>query len=224
MITEVENQRKMQGDEGRTLQQSKAAQNIPQKAPIETSNERHYGKGEKAIWRVKDKTNFKENTKDQNKEEGEHQTNTNSKEKTGQIDNLTPNKHDPNNLIGNNSHKSQNEYEKCQSVVQAGVITIEDQSRKTTHKGIIVDSKIPPPIKVSTNFDIYRPNQQRTTQTSPKHNQNKLPGSTFPTRNVNHQIPDPAPPTVTQSLATRLRAIQIKNATPLDIITPIITT
>ncbi|WMV50072.1 hypothetical protein MTR67_043457 [Solanum verrucosum] len=45
-----------------------------------------------------------------------------------------------------------------------------------------------------------------------------------PTRNVNHQIPDPAPPTVTQSLATRLRANQIKNDTPLDITSPIITT
>ncbi|KAK6777692.1 hypothetical protein RDI58_024410 [Solanum bulbocastanum] len=72
MITEADDQSNTQGDQGRTLQQPTVAQNTPEKAPIETSNERYYGKGEKVIWRVKDKTNFKENTKDQNKEEGEH--------------------------------------------------------------------------------------------------------------------------------------------------------
>ncbi|KAG5606089.1 hypothetical protein H5410_027581 [Solanum commersonii] len=43
-------------------------------------------------------------------------------------------------------------------------------------------------------------------------------------RNNSLQIPDPAPPTLTQSLATRLRANQLKNATPLIIDQPIITT
>ncbi|KAK4716316.1 hypothetical protein R3W88_014654 [Solanum pinnatisectum] len=43
-------------------------------------------------------------------------------------------------------------------------------------------------------------------------------------RTSSNQIPDPAPPTVTQSLATRLRANQIKNANPIDISSPIIST
>ncbi|KAG5605802.1 hypothetical protein H5410_027294 [Solanum commersonii] len=51
---------------------------------------------------------------------------------------------------------------------------------------------------------------------------NFLPPSSF-NRNTN-QIPDPAPPTVTQSLATRLRANQIKNTIPMIIDQPIITT
>ncbi|KAK4733712.1 hypothetical protein R3W88_007973 [Solanum pinnatisectum] len=53
-------------------------------------------------------------------------------------------------------------------------------------------------------------------QSSPKQNQNKPPAT--------KDILDPSPPTVTQSLATRLRANQTKNETPLDIISPIITT
>ncbi|KAK4736302.1 hypothetical protein R3W88_010563 [Solanum pinnatisectum] len=80
--------------------------------------------------------------------------------------------------------------------------------------------KVPPTIKISSNFDVYRPTQQKLTQNSPKNNHNKPSGNNF----FNAQIPDPAPPTVTQSLATRLRANQIKNATPMDIIPPIIST
>ncbi|KAG5599177.1 hypothetical protein H5410_030547 [Solanum commersonii] len=83
--------------------------------------------------------------------------------------------------------------------------------------------KIPPPLKVSSNFDAYRPPQQKTNQNINEQNQNKLPTTSSFTRNTN-QIPDPAPPTVTHSLATRLRDNQIKNTIPMIIDQPIITT
>ncbi|KAK6782060.1 hypothetical protein RDI58_019856 [Solanum bulbocastanum] len=217
VITEAEKHGKVQGDQG-------IAQHTQKKASIEISKEKQYGKEERTFWRVKDKTNLTENITHHSKEEGETHININGKERPGQSDTTIPIKYDQNNSVANNSHKSQNEHEKGQSVVQAGDFMIEDQSRKTTQNVLNVDSKIPSPIKVSSNFDTYRPNHQRTSQTSPKHNQNRPHGNTVPLRNVSHQIPDPAPPIVTQSLASRLRANQIKNANPLDITTPIITT
>ncbi|KAK4709698.1 hypothetical protein R3W88_004211 [Solanum pinnatisectum] len=87
-----------------------------------------------------------------------------------------------------------------------------------------MEPKIPPPIKVSSNFDSYRPNHQRNNQDSPRKHQNKFPANNPPIRIINNQIPDPAPPSITQSLATRLRANQTKNATPIDISSPIIST
>ncbi|KAG5585250.1 hypothetical protein H5410_045684 [Solanum commersonii] len=65
--------------------------------------------------------------------------------------------------------------------------------------------------------------KQRIDQNSVEPNQNKVPVISSNNRN-NNQIHDPAPPTVTQSLASRLRANQIKNATPMIIDQPIITT
>ncbi|KAK6783520.1 hypothetical protein RDI58_021317 [Solanum bulbocastanum] len=132
VITEAEKQEKVQGDQGIAVQQNRAAQRTQQKVSIETSKEKHYGKEEKTIWRVKDKTNFTENITHHNKEEGETRINFNSKERTGQSDKTTPINYDQNNRVDNNSHKSQNEYEKGQSVVQAGDITIEDQRAAST--------------------------------------------------------------------------------------------
>ncbi|KAG5606078.1 hypothetical protein H5410_027570 [Solanum commersonii] len=54
--------------------------------------------------------------------------------------------------------------------------------------------KIPPPLKVSSNFDAYRPSQQKTNQNINEQNQNKLRVTSSFNRNTN-QIPDPAPPT-----------------------------
>ncbi|KAG5595028.1 hypothetical protein H5410_036260 [Solanum commersonii] len=99
-----------------------------------------------------------------------------------------------------------------------------EQSENGIQKGPGIDSSIPHPIKISSNSDTHKPNHQRNNQSSPRQNQNKPPINSSSTKNVNHQIPDPAPPTVTQSLATRLRANQIKNDIPLDINSPIIST
>ncbi|KAK4730433.1 hypothetical protein R3W88_023421 [Solanum pinnatisectum] len=82
---------------------------------------------------------------------------------------------------------------------------------------------IPPPIKISSNFDTYKPNLHNANQNNLNQNNNKpSPHSSFPKNN--QQIPDPSPPTVTQSLATRLRASQNTNVIPLNIAPPIITT
>ncbi|KAK4733794.1 hypothetical protein R3W88_008055 [Solanum pinnatisectum] len=145
----------------------------PAKEPRGISEEKQQGKEEKAIWRVKDKTNITENKMHQSNEEGETQTNINNMERTGKSVNFTSNNHDHNNLIRNNPHNGQNEHGKGSSVMQADVILIDDQNGKITHKDLNVESKIPPPIKVSSNFDNYRPNQQRNTQTTQNKDPNK---------------------------------------------------
>ncbi|KAH0658154.1 hypothetical protein KY289_026902 [Solanum tuberosum] len=87
-----------------------------------------------------------------------------------------------------------------------------------------MNSKIPTPIKISSNFDVYRPVQQKIGQNNGEKTLKKTPVNNSVNKNNHQQIPDPAPPTVTQSLATRLRANQLKNATPMIIDQPIITT
>ncbi|KAH0778688.1 hypothetical protein KY290_005115 [Solanum tuberosum] len=73
---------------------------------------------------------------------------------------------------------------------QAGGDEVNEQTGKITHKGHDIDPKIPPPIKVSSNFDIYRPSQQRTNQNCPKQNQNKTyVNSTFKKK----KSPNPGP-------------------------------
>ncbi|KAH0778633.1 hypothetical protein KY290_005060 [Solanum tuberosum] len=100
-----------------------------------------------------------------------------------------------------------------------------DGNRQTvvnTNKGnITMDPIIPPPIKVSSNFDIYRPNHPKPNQFSPKKNQNRPPFNNSGNKNINSQTPEPSPPTVVQSLATRLRANQAKSTTHV-IITPLL--
>ncbi|KAK4733015.1 hypothetical protein R3W88_007276 [Solanum pinnatisectum] len=87
-----------------------------------------------------------------------------------------------------------------------------------------MDTDVPPPIKISSNFDPHRPSQQRTNPNSPKQNQNIHSGNNPVTKNITLQIPDPPLPTVTQTLANRLKANQLKNATPMNILPPIIST
>ncbi|KAG5631318.1 hypothetical protein H5410_003035 [Solanum commersonii] len=157
----------------------------------------------------------------QSKEYVRTQPNSTIKEAAGKSVNFAPNNYDHNFPPFNNSHSSQNVHEKGQLVVQNRA---KEQSKNSIQKGPGIDSSIPPPIKVSSNYDTYKPNHQRNNQSSPRQNQNKLSVNSSSTRNVNHQIPNLAPPTVTQSLATRLRANQIKNDTPLDITSPIIST
>ncbi|WMV13664.1 hypothetical protein MTR67_007049 [Solanum verrucosum] len=142
----------------------------------------------------------------------------------GKLPNFKLNSNDHVNLPSNNSSSSQDVHGKGHVVVQTGMNAGETEPVK----GIQYDhnqipSKIPPPFKVSSNFDGYKPTQQRPDQNSLEQNHNKLHVISSTNRNKN-QILDPAPPTVTQSLASRLRANQMKNATPMVIDQPIITT
>ncbi|KAK6784439.1 hypothetical protein RDI58_017894 [Solanum bulbocastanum] len=220
----LEMQRKVQRDQDTTLQQTRAVQNTYAREPIGIPNEIQHGIEDMENWRVKEKINTKETTIHQSKEEGRQQPNNNSKVKSGKSVNIAPNNHDHSNTPGMNLHNSRNECEKGKSVMQACVNVIERHIERNNYKVHNVDTKIPSTIKVFSNFDVHRPNQQKTNQSSPKHNKNKPHASSSSIRNTNQQIPNPSPPTITQSLATRLRANQIKNATPLDIIFPIITT
>ncbi|KAK4706663.1 hypothetical protein R3W88_033795 [Solanum pinnatisectum] len=152
-----------------------------------TSKEEQHGKGKGAIWRVKDIINNKENTTHQNIEEENRQPETNSKENTSKYTHTSLNDYDHTNTLGNNSRNSQNECEKGISIVQAGVNEAKGQVEKTNHSTLNVDSQIPPPVKISSNFDVYRPGQQRMTQSSPKQNQNKPLTRSF-TRNITKEI------------------------------------
>ncbi|KAK4721160.1 hypothetical protein R3W88_011393 [Solanum pinnatisectum] len=136
---------------------------------------------------------------------------------TGKSVPSTHNQHDHNKFGNLLNYENQNEHEKGIHNVQV------DGNGKTvvnTNKGnTTMDPRIPPPIKVSSNFDTYRPNHPKPNQISPKKNQNRPPFNNSGNKNMNSQIPEPSPPTVVQSLATRLRANQAKITTPV-IITP----
>ncbi|WMV32820.1 hypothetical protein MTR67_026205 [Solanum verrucosum] len=189
------------------------------------SKDKQHDKGEKTKWKVKNTINSNANTMQQSKDNRRVQPGNTNKEKAGKVVNFFPNAADYNNTSKNKLHSGQNELGKGQVVVQAAGNEVTGQAGKLSRISQDIDPKIlPPPVKVSSNFDSYRSNQQRTNQTSPKQNQHKpIANSTLP-KNANHQIPDPSPPTIFQSLATRLKAIQTKNSVPMDIISPIITT
>ncbi|WMV50084.1 hypothetical protein MTR67_043469 [Solanum verrucosum] len=219
--SDVNGSRQMQGDGNASPHQTQEAQHTITKEITRAPQEQYYGNGGKAVWKVKDKINSNENTMQQSKEYGGTQPTSTIKETAGKSSNFAPNNYDLHFPPYNNSHSSQNVHEKGHLFVQNRE---KEQPENNIQKGPDIDYRIPPPIKVSSNFDIHRTTHQRNNQNSPKQTQNKTPVNNPSTRNVTHQIPDPAPPTVTQSLATRLRANQIKNDTPLDITSPIITT
>ncbi|KAH0712244.1 hypothetical protein KY289_008203 [Solanum tuberosum] len=176
--------------------------------------------GEKAIWKLKEKPNTNEKTMQQSKTHDGNNRSMNA----GKLPNSKLNVNDHVNLPSNNSSSSQNVHGKGHVVVQTGMNAGETEPVKgIQYDHNQVPSKIPPPLKVSSNFDGYKSTQQKTDQNSLEQNHNKLPVTSSTNRN-NNQIPDPAPPTVTQSFASRLRANQMKNATPLVIDQPIITT
>ncbi|KAH0636075.1 hypothetical protein KY285_035779 [Solanum tuberosum] len=149
----------------------------------------------------------------QSKEEGGNQQNNSSMEAGKYVS------------LDHNSNGIQKENGKGELLVQANGAGGITQHEKIIHKDLNqMSSKVPPPIKISSNFDVYRPVQQKNNQNRFEQTLKKTPVNNSINKNNNHQIPDPAPPTVTQSLATRLRANQLKNATPMIIDQHIITT
>ncbi|KAH0693023.1 hypothetical protein KY290_021190 [Solanum tuberosum] len=122
----------------------------------------------------------------------------------------------PTNLLNS---ENQNMHEKGSHNVQ---VDGNEQLMANINKGIItIDPRIPPPIKVSSNFDTYKSSHPKTNQFSPKKNQNRPTPNSFGNNNTNSQIPKPSPPTVVQSLAIRLRANQAKNTISVIINPPI---
>ncbi|WMV32827.1 hypothetical protein MTR67_026212 [Solanum verrucosum] len=218
---DVNGPRQMQGDGNAAPHHTQEAQHTITKAITRAPQEQQQGNGGKAVSKVKDKINSNENTMQQSKEYGGTQPTSTIKEAAGKSTNFSPNNYDHHFPPYNNSHSSQNVHEKGHPFMQNRA---KEQPANNIQKGPDIDFSIPPPIKVSSNFDIHRSIHQINNKNSPRQTQNKTPVNNPSTRNVTHQIPDPAPPTVTQSLATRLRANQIKNDTPLDITSPIITT
>ncbi|KAG5606134.1 hypothetical protein H5410_027626 [Solanum commersonii] len=206
VITDENVQGKLQVDQPVTAKQNQE-RNMPKtNEQAGTSMVKQHNNGEKVIWKVKDKNNPRDNTMQQSKEDGGNQQNNINME-AGKSVNLDQNSNPNNKFLPNNQNSNQNEHEKGGSLVQASRDGRVAQHKKSIHKDHNqMSSKIPPPIKISSKFD------------------QKLPVNNSINRNNSLQIPDPAPPTVTQSLATRLRANQLKNATPLIIDQPIITT
>ncbi|WMV45641.1 hypothetical protein MTR67_039026 [Solanum verrucosum] len=167
---------------------------------VGTFMDKQHNNGEKFIWQAKDKISSKDNTT-QHCEEEERNQQTNSSKEAGKSVNLD---HNTNIVIENDGLL-------MQTNGNGGV----DQQGLKDHNQM--NSKIPPPIKISSNFDVYRPVQQKITQNNVEQTLKKTLVSNSVNKNNHQQIPDPAPPTVTQSLATRLRANQLKNATPMII-------
>ncbi|KAK4724017.1 hypothetical protein R3W88_026796 [Solanum pinnatisectum] len=209
---EAKSQGKHQGDQGTTQQRFQVVQHTNAKVSTRDLTEKQQDKREKAIWKVKERTNISETN------------NIYSMEKTGKSVNFALENIDHKLLLYNNPLNNQNEQEKGHFSMQAAVNDICDLTEKAASKGLNMDTNVPPPIKISSNFDLYRPSQQRTNPNSPKQNQNMQSGNNSATKNITLQIPDPSPPTVTQTLANRLKANQMKNATPMDILPPIIST
>ncbi|KAK4731314.1 hypothetical protein R3W88_024302 [Solanum pinnatisectum] len=146
--TDVNVQRKMQGDQDTTQQQTQAAQHTNVEERTGVSKEEQHAKREKATWKVKGKINSKGNTMHQSKEDEGKQSNNNNKKGTGKLVNFAPNSYALKNPLCNNLHSSQNEHEKGNSVMQAGVNEVYEQTEKITHKGHNMEPKIPPAIKL----------------------------------------------------------------------------
>ncbi|KAG5604804.1 hypothetical protein H5410_026296 [Solanum commersonii] len=199
-ITDYNVQRNLQVDQSAATKQNQVKNSPKNNEQAGTSMDKQHRNREKSIWQVMDKTNSKDNT-------------THNARKEEKINKTTA------------AWSNQNENENGELLVQAtreGGATQHGKNIRNHHNQM--NSKIPPPIKISSNFDVYRPVQQKTNQNNLEQTLKKTPVNNFVNENNNHQIPDPAPPTVTQSLATRLRANQLKNATPMTIDQPIITT
>ena len=114
----------------------------------------------------------------------------------------------------------QNDHDKGTQVVQAAG---NGQNEKNNHKGNdSMEPKIPPPIKVSSNFDLHRSNLQKNNQNNSQHYQNRPPINSSLNKNNSTQILDPSAPIVTRSLASQIRANQ--NVPPINITPPIIST
>ncbi|KAK6784199.1 hypothetical protein RDI58_017653 [Solanum bulbocastanum] len=65
------------------------------------------------------------------------------------------NNHDHNLSLRNNPHSSQNELGKGQVNMQADVNEAYGQTEKTASMGHNIEIKAPPPVKISSNLDIY---------------------------------------------------------------------
>ncbi|KAK4733758.1 hypothetical protein R3W88_008019 [Solanum pinnatisectum] len=65
------------------------------------------------------------------------------------------------NTLRNNSPNSQNECEKGIAIVQAETNEAKGQAGETSHMPVNVESQIPPPIKISSNFDVYNNDAQK---------------------------------------------------------------
>ncbi|KAH0687778.1 hypothetical protein KY284_018331 [Solanum tuberosum] len=205
-----------QGIQQAVAKQWHEANNLKHLGHTATTMEKQRGT-EEANWKLKEKANSENDTIQHSK--GNNQSLT-----SGKSLNLDPKSNIHINLSSTDPSDSHNGNGKTHVGVIDGKNDVETQNAKTIqYERNQIIPKIPPPLKVSSNFDAYRPAPQRTNQNSNDQAQNKLP-ATSPFNRSNNQIPDPAPPTVTQSLATRLRANQIKNAIPMIIDQPIITT
>ncbi|KAK6786206.1 hypothetical protein RDI58_014731 [Solanum bulbocastanum] len=105
---EANSQRKHQGDQGTTQRHTQVLQHTNDMFYTGDSTEKQQDKTEKAIWKVKEKTNTNETTINSNKEKGGNRPHTNSMEKTGKSVNFASENNAHNPLILNN----QNEQEK----------------------------------------------------------------------------------------------------------------
>ncbi|KAK6790479.1 hypothetical protein RDI58_014279 [Solanum bulbocastanum] len=135
-----------------TTQQHHPTLKVDPKEVMGTSKKEQLSKEKATTWKVKDANNSTKNTLQGNREEEKRQP------KTGEFSNTSR----------NNSLNSQNKCEKGTAIVQAEADEDKGQAGETHHTSVNGDSQIPPPIKVSYNFDVYRPGQQGKIQISPK--------------------------------------------------------
>ncbi|KAK6784222.1 hypothetical protein RDI58_017676 [Solanum bulbocastanum] len=161
-------QQRVQADDVTTSQQHHPTRNVHPKELMGKLKKEHLAKEKATTWRVKDMNSSKRDTTQGNREKEKGQT------ETGKFTNTSCN-HSPN---------SQDDREKGIATMQAETNKAKGQAGEISHTPVNVESQIPLPIKISSNFDVYRPGQQNRTQISPKQNQINAPAISPFTRNT----------------------------------------
>ncbi|KAK6789571.1 hypothetical protein RDI58_013371 [Solanum bulbocastanum] len=148
-----QSQKNIQGDQDSNALQVQAAQYTNAYGAAGASKEKHLDKGEKAVWKVKENITTKGNANKPSKDNEREQPN-NNKDKAGKLVNFASNKHDHFPSLHNNPRNSQNELGKGHVNMQADVNEAYGQIEQTGGIGHNSEIKAPPPLKISSNFDI----------------------------------------------------------------------
>uniref|UniRef100_M1DJ99 CG15040 n=1 Tax=Solanum tuberosum TaxID=4113 RepID=M1DJ99_SOLTU len=159
-----------QGIQQAVAKQWHEANNLKHLGHTATTMEKQRGT-EEANWKLKEKANSENDTIQHSK--GNNQSLT-----SGKSLNLDPKSNIHINLSSTDPSDSHNGNGKTHVGVIDGKNDVETQNAKTIqYERNQIIPKIPPPLKVSSNFDAYRPAPQRTNQNSNDQAQNKLPAT-----------------------------------------------
>ncbi|KAK4737425.1 hypothetical protein R3W88_001122 [Solanum pinnatisectum] len=176
---EAKSQGKHQGDQGTTQQHFQVVQHTNAKVSTRDLMEKQQDKREKAIWKVKERTNISETN------------NICSMEKTGKSVNFASENIDHKHLLYNNPLNNQNEQEKGHSSMQAAVNDICDLTEKAASKGLNMDTNVPPPIKISKDMEANKKGQGKQMDQNSKETQQNDKGTNKTQSNRQDKVQKP---------------------------------